>query len=291
MEGANTIIEQIANGEGTIQTYAAKVIAVNREEKSTHNSEEAFTVNVLRSDGAEIKNVRLKASVQDKEQGVVCVPKLNSWVLVSIIETTETRAFISQYSEIEKIFLRIKDNENKFFELQSDVNSTSLLFKKEEKKDKKITHKNSTSLEFNGVEKALNVKFWNEEEENKVIHETTIGYDKVETLFINPDDDKVLQKTTLDATKVAVDFDEGLGYQTLMDKDKVQFDYQNENAPDEKLHFKMEKLFKVEANGKNLKDEIEGFIDVVSKIVVVQGTSPDVGKLITIKNNISKILE
>ena len=271
MEGIDIIMEQIANKQGTIQTYAAKVIAINREAKSKHNSEEAFTVNVLRSDGAEINNVRLKASIQDKEQGVVCVPKLNSWVFISIIETTETRAFISQYSEIDKIFLRIKNNENNFFELQSDVNSTSLLFKKEEKKGKEITYKNGTSLEFNGVEKALNVNFWNEEGD-KITHQTTVAHNKVETSFINEDDDKVLQKTTLDAVKVAVDFDEGEGYQVFMGKDKVL-------VGKEELQFKMGNKFKIQANGLNLKTELESFIEEVSKIVVVQGTSPNIGKI------------
>ncbi|WP_028888349.1 hypothetical protein [Tenacibaculum ovolyticum] len=260
MEGIDIIMEQIANKQGTIQTYAAKVIAINREEKSKHNSEEAFTVNVLRSDGAEINNVRLKASIQDKEQGVVCVPKLNSWVFISIIETTETRAFISQYSEIEKIFLRIKDNENKFFELQSDVNSTSLLFKKEEKKGKETTYKNSTSLEFNGVEKALNVKFWNEEE-NKITHQTTVAQDKV-----------------------TVNFEEGEGYQLLVDKDKVLI-----NKGD--LNFKLESKFNIQVGSFNLFSELESLINEIKKIVVVQGVSPDVGALTTISKNIEQILE
>ncbi len=296
MEDVKTIIQEIVSSGGKIQTYAAKVIKINKEENSNHeNPEEAYSVNVVRSDGAQINNVRLKASIQDKEQGVICIPKLNSWVFISIIETTETRAFISQYSEIDKIFLRIKsEEENRFFEVQTDVNSTSLLFKKGVEEtgdsgDTQTTFKNITSVSFNGEQKDLAIKFWNEEGE-KILHQTTVAHDKVETEFVNESNDIILQKTTLDATKVSVDFeiegDEVKGYQALIDKENVIF-----KNSEKEIELHMTDKFKVEAGEKNLKTELDAFIDVVSKIVVVQGTSPDVGKLTEIKNNISKILE
>ncbi len=312
MEDVNSLIEEVATS-GSIQTYAAKVIAINRVEGSKHNNpEEAYTVNVIRSDGAEIKNVRLKASIQDKQQGVICIPKLDSWIFISIIETTETRAFISQYSEIDKIFLRIQSNEEKkeskegeetqkdpftFFEVQSDVNSTNLLFKKEVEKtgsdgEKEIVLENSTSLEFNGEQKSLDVKFWNEnEEDNKIIHQTTIAHDKVETSFFDEsEEDKVLQKTTLDKTKVAVDFEiegsEVKGYQALIDKDKVFFKNSDKN-----IALEMTNKFRVEAGGLNLKNELVALIDEVKKIVVVQGVSPNIGALTSISQNLNEILE
>ncbi len=302
MEDANSLIQEVALN-GNIQTYAAKVTAINVEEKSQHNPEEAYTVNVIRSDGAEIENVRLKASIQDKQQGVICVPKLGSWVFISIIETTETRAFISQYSEIDKIFLRIKSNENEennspqFFEIQSDVNTTSLLFKKEvtktdEKGKSEITLENKTSITFNGEEKFLDVKFWNEdEEENKITHQTTIAHNKVETQFIHPEEDTVLHKATLDPTKLSVNFEvtsegEMNGYQALITKDIVQFKNSEKN-----IELEMTNKFKVEAGGLNLKNELEAFIDEVKKIVVVQGVSPNIGALTSISQNLNKILK
>lgn len=302
MEDANSLIQEVALN-GNIQTYAAKVTAINVEEKSQHNPEEAYTVNVMRSDGAEIENVRLKASIQDKQQGVICVPKLGSWVFISIIETTETRAFISQYSEIDKIFLRIKSNENEennspqFFEIQSDVNTTSLLFKKEvtktdEKGKSKITLENKTSLTFNGEEKSLDVKFWNEnEEDNKITHQTTIAHNKVETQFIHPEEDTVLHKATLDPTKLSVNFEvtsegEMNGYQALITKDIVQFKNSEKN-----IELQMTNKFKVEAGGLNLKNELEAFIDEVKKIVVVQGVSPNIVALTSISQNLNKILK
>ena len=94
------VIKKIATEGQKIQTCPAKVVRVNVEgDTSLHDNADAYTVDVIRSDGAKINNVRLKASIQEKEQGIICVPKEGSWVLVSIIETTETRAFISQYSE------------------------------------------------------------------------------------------------------------------------------------------------------------------------------------------------
>ena len=296
MEDVKTIIQEIVSSGGKIQTYAAKVININIEENSNHNNpEEAYSVNVVRSDGAQIDNVRLKASIQDKEQGVICVPKLNSWVFISIIETTETRAFISQYSEIDKIFLRIKNDENsKFFEVQTDVNSTSLLFKKEVEEtgddgQQEASLKNITSVVFDGEQKDVAIKFWNDEGE-KVIHQTTVAHDKVETEFINNDDDIILQRTTIDASKVAVDFqieeNETKGYSALIDKENILFKNTTKD-----IELEMTNKFKVEAGGKNLKLELESLIDEVSKIVVLQGTSPNVGMLNTIKGNIGQILK
>lgn len=296
MEDVKTIIQEIVSSGGKIQTYAAKVININIEENSNHNNpEEAYSVNVVRSDGAQIDNVRLKASIQDKEQGVICVPKLNSWVFISIIETTETRAFISQYSEIDKIFLRIKNDENsKFFEVQTDVNSTSLLFKKEVEEtgddgQQEASLKNITSVVFDGEQKDVAIKFWNDEGE-KVIHQTTVAHDKVETEFINNDDDIILQRTTIDASKVAVDFqieeNETKGYKALIDKENILFKNTTKD-----IELEMTNKFKVEAGGKNLKLELESLIDEVSKIVVLQGTSPNVGMLNTIKGNIGQILK
>ena len=200
MENISHLIQQVANDKGSIQTYAAKVIAINEEVDSKHipeedaaNYVEAYTVNVLRSDGAEIRNVRLKASLQDKEQGVVCVPKINSWVFISIIETTETRAFVSQFSEIDKIFLRIKNNasegeDTKFFEVHTDVEETKLLFKKQVGEGDAASMENITSINYSGEERSLNITFW-DEEKDQIVHETTIAHDKVNTFFKKDDKD------------------------------------------------------------------------------------------------------
>lgn len=260
------IIKKIATEGQKITTYPAKVIRVNREEGATlHDESDAYSVDIMRTDGAEIPHVRLKASVQDKEQGIICIPKVNSWVLVSIIETTETRAFISQYSEIEKIFLRIR-KDDQYMQMQTDVDTASLAFKSlvspgNPETNTAPTYKDISSLTF-ASDKSLNIKFWDDQEE-KVTQETTIAHDQVK-----------------------IDFDEGAGYQALVDSSKVQFDHS-----DNDLHFKMQKRFTVKVGEFDLNEQLGKLIDEVSKIVVVQGTSPNVGELMTIKNNICSILK
>lgn len=123
------LIQNIAEKESAIHTYAAKVVAINTPQNEIHSPDDAFTVNVLRPDGAMIKNVRLKASIQEEEQGVISIPKLESWVLVSIIDNVETRAFISQFSEVERTFIRFKNDSNQYLEIDSNAAQFHVLFK------------------------------------------------------------------------------------------------------------------------------------------------------------------
>ncbi|MFT5890158.1 MAG: hypothetical protein ACI9Y7_000247 [Dokdonia sp.] len=123
------LIQNIAEKDMAIQTCAAKVVAINVPQNAIHSPEDAFTVNVIRPDGAMIKNVRLKASIQEEEQGVISIPKVDSWVLVSIIDNVETRAFISQCSEVERTFVRFKNDSNQYLEIDSNANQFHVLFK------------------------------------------------------------------------------------------------------------------------------------------------------------------
>src|SRR5271167_2025217 len=117
MGNITDLIKDVANKNQIIETFAAKVIQINNETASLHNPEDAYTVNIMRADGAVIKNVRLKASIQDLEQGIITIPKKESWVLATIIDGVETRAFISQFSEVERTFIRIKNDENHYLEI------------------------------------------------------------------------------------------------------------------------------------------------------------------------------
>lgn len=123
------LIQNIAEKDSFVQTYAAKVVAINTPQNSIHNSDDVFTVNVIRPDGAMIKNVRIKASIQEEEQGIICIPKLDSWVLVSIIDNVETRAFISQYSEVERTFIRFKNENHQYLEIDSNADQFRIQFK------------------------------------------------------------------------------------------------------------------------------------------------------------------
>ncbi|MNL50603.1 hypothetical protein D3C87_1736320 [compost metagenome] len=53
----------------------------------------------------------------------------------------------------------------------------------------------------------------------------------------------------------------------------------------------MDNKFKINAGEKNLLTELESLITEVSKIVVVQGVGPNVGKLLTIKSNLNNLLK
>lgn len=270
-EAAN-IIKRMATEGHKIQTCPAKVIAINKEGANTlHNAADAYTVDVVRPDGAIICNVRLKASIQDKEEGIICIPKLNSWVLISIIETTETRAFISQYSEIEEIFLRIRKEDNAvqkgdtYLELKTNGEDTELLYKKvktnvETPEGTSRTYDNVASLTF-GAERECNMQFWDEQQ-------------------------NLVQHTKIAHNEVKVNFNEGKGYQAEIDAEHVRF-----NHDDKKLNFELTDKYLVEAGNLNLREQLDGFIDEVSKIIVVQGTGPNIGALSSIKSNIAAILK
>lgn len=123
------LIQSIAEKDTSVQTCAAKVIAVNAPQNAIHSPDDVFTVNVMRADGAVIKNVRLKASLQEEEQGVISIPKVDSWVLISIIDDLETRAFVSQCSEVERTFIRFKSDTNQYLEIDSNADQFHIVFK------------------------------------------------------------------------------------------------------------------------------------------------------------------
>ncbi len=149
------LIQDIAEKGATIQTCAARVVAVNAPQNAIHSPEDVFTVNVVRPDGAMIKNVRLKASIQEEEQGVVSIPKIDSWVLVSIIDNVETRAFISQCSEVERTFVRFKNDSNQYLEIDSNADQFHVLFKEAESSipgQPPTAFKSIAKIEFNSLE-------------------------------------------------------------------------------------------------------------------------------------------
>ena len=108
MGNITDLIKDVSSKNQTIETFAAKVIEINKEITSLYNPEDAYTVNIMRADGAIIKNVRLKASILDVEQGIITIPKKDSWVLATTIDGVETRAFISEFSEVDRLMGRIQ---------------------------------------------------------------------------------------------------------------------------------------------------------------------------------------
>lgn len=156
MGNITDLIKDVASKNQIIETFAARVIEINTEIASLHNSQDAYTVNIMRADGAIIKNVRLKASILELEQGIITIPKKDSWVLATIIDGVETRAFISQFSEVDRTFIRFKNDDNHYLEINTEVDKFQMLFKEKKASETsspsnvKPAYKKIAQLEFDG---------------------------------------------------------------------------------------------------------------------------------------------
>ncbi|WP_229029186.1 hypothetical protein [Flavobacterium sp. SLB02] len=204
MGNITDLIKDVASKNQIIETFAAKVIEINNEIESFHNPEDAYTVNIMRADGAIIKNVRLKASILDVEQGIITIPKKDSWVLVTIIDGVETRAFVSQFSEIERTFIRFKNDENQYLEINSEADKFQMLFKEKEASQSgtsstaKPTYKNIAQIEFSGKNDSnITTSFY--DENGKEISKNIFNGNQQQTILstINGDNAKERVKFTL----------------------------------------------------------------------------------------------
>lgn len=114
---------------GQFTTIAAKVDAVD---------EQAYTIDVTPIDeGAEVFDVRLRASLDNKDNGMIQVPKVGSVVLISAINNNWNSAFLSLATELEKLFVKLGDSILEVNSKEIIINGGSLggLIKVEELKD------------------------------------------------------------------------------------------------------------------------------------------------------------
>jgi len=102
------IVESIPTDSRNIR---AKVIAVNEEHRTCE-------VEPLNGD-ADIPDARLTASI-DAEVigGVIFIPKVESSVIVSFLDTSDTEAYVSKFGEVEKVI--VKFSETAFVELSQE---------------------------------------------------------------------------------------------------------------------------------------------------------------------------
>ncbi len=286
MGNITDLIKDVASKNQVIETFAAKVIEINNEIESLHNPEDAYTVNIMRADGAIIKNARLKASIQDLEQGIITIPKKDSWVLATTIDGVETRAFVSQFSEIERTFIRFKNEENRYLEIDTDVDKFQVLFKEKEtsKNDSstaKPSYKNIAQIEFSGKEDSnISTTFYdaNGKEISKNsfnINEQKISINEGNTIFNLKD--KEAKVTIKD------------GFEATISDSKTSFKKDN-------LTFEMDDKFKIEVGGKTLKSKLEELIDEVIKITVTTPVGPsgppiNSTQLSLIKENLKDLLK
>lgn len=281
MGNIKDLIKNVASSNQNIETFAAKVIEINKEEESLHNPEDAYTVNIMRADGAIIKNVRLKASIQDLEQGIITIPKKDSWVLASIIDGVETRAFISQFSEIERTFIRLKNDNNQYLEIDIVPDKFKMLFKEKDDRETsgstttKASYKNIAQLEFDGKNPNISSSFY--DENGKEISKNSFNINE-QKISIN-EDSTIFNIKDKEAKVTIKD-----GFEALISDAKTSFKKGD-------LNFEMDDKFKINAGKKNLLTELENIITEISNIVVVQGVGPNVGNLITIKSNLKNLLK
>ncbi|WP_343586146.1 hypothetical protein [Flavobacterium sp.] len=281
MGNIKDLIKNVASSNQNIETFAAKVIEINKEEESLHNPEDAYTVNIMRADGAIIKNVRLKASIQDLEQGIITIPKKDSWVLASIIDGVETRAFISQFSEIERSFIRFKNDNNQYLEIDIDADKFQMLFKEKEAGETDTTlatqpsYKNIAQIEFFGRQPNISVSFY--DENGKEISKNSFN---INGQYISINEGNTVFNLQDKEVKVTITD----GFEAMVSDAKTSFKKGD-------LTFEMDDKFKIDKDGNNLLLELENFITEVSRIVVVQGVGPNVTNLLKIKSNLNNLLK
>jgi len=206
MGNITDLIKDVASKNQIIETFAAKVIEINNEIESLHNLEDAYTVNIMRADGAIIKNVRLKASILDVEQGIITIPKKDSWVLATIIDGVETRAFVSQFSEVDRLMGRIQDTTDPklFFDYSADGNKLHIRYIKSDTETESDETKiiDVAKIEFD-KDKNFKISYFDEKENPLAI--THFSADSLTTTFNSIKDNTVIEGSVLTMTKSTTD--------------------------------------------------------------------------------------
>jgi len=206
MGNITDLIKDVASKNQIIETFAAKVIEINNEIESLHNPEDAYTVNIMRADGAIIKNVRLKASIHDVEQGIITIPKKDSWVLATIIDGVETRAFVTQFSEVDRLMGRIQHtNDPKlFFDYSADGNKLHIRYIKSDTETEIDETKiiDVAKIEFD-KDKNFKISYFDERENPLAV--THFSPDSLTTTFNSIKDNTVIEGSVLTITKSTTD--------------------------------------------------------------------------------------
>ncbi|MFH7017191.1 hypothetical protein [Flavobacterium sp. FlaQc-47] len=284
MGNITDLIKDVAGKNQIIETFAAKVIEINKETESLHNPEDAYTVNIMRADGAIIKNVRLKASILDLEQGIVTIPKKDSWVLATIIDGVETRAFVSQFSEVERTFIRFKNEQNQYLEINTNADKFQMLFKDKEDSTSTSTpeYKNIAQLEFNGNRSDSNISTTFYDADGKEISKNIFTVNE-QKISIN--DGKTIFNLKDKEAKITIED----GFEAIISDVKTSF-------KKDSLTFEMDDKFKIDVGGKSLKTKLEELIDEIGKITVTTPVGPsgppiNLPQLTLLKGKLTELLK
>lgn len=95
----NTIVNNRLNSVLSIAAQVATVTSVDKDK---------CKCDVKLSNGIEIKEVNLRAVLDDNKKGFVIFPKVNSMVLIGTIENNENNAFVLMCSEITDVTIDAK---------------------------------------------------------------------------------------------------------------------------------------------------------------------------------------
>jgi hypothetical protein len=258
MENIKELVKDVANKTQVIETFAAKVTKINTEENKLYKSVDAYTVDVMRTDGAIIKNVRLKASVQDKVEGLITIPKLGSWVLASVMDGVETRAYITQFSEVEKQVGRIKapNDPSLFLDFSIDGDKLYLRYVKVVEKTPTTPEKikELSKIEFDSTQ---NFRISHFNADAKKILDLSVAKEVVSLKFINaegkelnslvttPENYNIILKNNQDKKETSLAIEKGKIFGHLFDANEI-----------EKLTFELSSTEKAEIKLTESKDTI-----------------------------------
>ncbi|WP_291287013.1 hypothetical protein [Flavobacterium sp.] len=259
MGNITDLIKDVASKNQIIETFAAKVIEINKETTSPHNTEDAYTVNIMRADGAVIKNVRLKASILDLEQGIITIPKKDSWVLASIIDGIETRAFISQFSEVDRLMGRIEATSDPklFLDYSANGNNIHVRYIKTDAKTETDETKiiDIAKIEFD-KDKNFKISYFNEDE--KTLASTLFTPDSLTTTFNSIENKEAQERLSLTLKKdqVSVQFTNETGKlrnQTTISPTETNFSLNDEQGVQkQKTTLTKDSIENVFLNGENI---------------------------------------
>jgi len=125
MKKEEAIIQGLARiGSRKVYTFPGIVKSVNLEKLTC----------TVQYDDVLIENVRLTASTEQPVAQTVYIPKQESWVLVSNIETSQTDAVVVAFTEIDKVILNILQLNCNANEIQFNSGENGGLIKIEELK-------------------------------------------------------------------------------------------------------------------------------------------------------------
>ena len=242
----NQIVEIDRNKE-----YVVSVRLLADIESYSLLKEAALEAKTANDSVVEIHNVRLKAAINGIDEGIICIPRIGSWVLVSTIENMDARTYVSQYSEIDRVILRMnkpksKEDENQAPEyIDIDINATTLsltygdLFK--------------TTIGKEALQIAFLAPKENEQEDSAQKVQSSLKYTKDQLdITFNDEDEQAVTTAIIEKGKATITITDGCG--ASVEKTKA------------KLHTKDEKeVIQI--------DEKEGLLLKSSSAIKIEGDS------------------